>query len=301
VYIGGVDVLSRLLANVEGKHPNRKLHGSLRERLIMTNLSAAHLCSRARTFFEECPGHLRDKYSSVGKFKKYLNGAQSFKEFLSSVCDRSQDNDFFYKGGVVHTGTAENDSLPAGAATVARFSSARATLATASGNFLRRRTNMAGHFVATTKKNGRCAVCCARCDSGASANTSEEPDADSEEPIDHYQYGRLTRHGCFTCYKKLWHAKKNTRRKRKRDSGGRADLSPVKELRDDKLRASKHLFRLCDVARYTHKDDNRTCFEIHHQTAPDYPEYTGCMRNHKGQKKHDDTVPDQPPPIPPPL
>ena len=230
---GGVEVLSRLLANCDGKHQNRNLHGTFRERLLNTCEAAAHLCPRARKYFEAHPGSLRQKFSSVAKFKKYQNTMQSYQIFLASVCERSQENDFFQfsTGGlhkVQHSSATDEctESMSAGTSKPARFSSARATLATATGDFLQRRTKMAGHFVAVTKHGrGRCVVCCHLCESnthataksvstpivtlpgpaadtqsavhststGASSEnaTSANSEPDITKTVDHYHHGRL--------------------------------------------------------------------------------------------------------------
>lgn len=59
----------------------------------------------------------------------------------------------------------------------------------------------------------------------------------------------------------------------------------MKELHDKDVASNGQLFRLCNVARYKNNGDPRTCFEKHHETAPDYPKYTGCMQQHKNKKK----------------
>lgn len=92
---GGVDVYSRLVANVSGRHARMKMHGTLFLRALTTMLMNDHLTQRLGIIHEECQSErksIADKFQTCAEYKKRLNSMSSFQSYLKRLFERI-DND----------------------------------------------------------------------------------------------------------------------------------------------------------------------------------------------------------------
>ena len=84
---GGVDIVSRILANVKDCHSRIGLHGRLNLRFFQTLLMNAHLSLRLDEVTRAIPPQTRwkDYFGSFRKYKTRLNSIRSYESFLMLV------------------------------------------------------------------------------------------------------------------------------------------------------------------------------------------------------------------------
>lgn len=266
---GGVDVVTRLVDNINPKHAKLNLIARIYLRSLCTMLMNAHLASRLLKLKAELGGNkkIKDKYETYDQFKARLNSIGSFSDFLFDALknfntwmkrkelDSYATNDIPVLTNNPEKGTIPSDVIPSAVIPTdvnyenkALFSKApkknyQRDLWNKGEQALYRKHKKQSKHSMTSMKEARCIVCCETCD-------KVKP---GEEVGEHTRLGSKTVRGCFQCAESL---------DKKRRLNARVRGSPEKDL--------PHI-ALCKVKRF----NGQSCFDIHHSKA-DYPELPCC-------------------------
>ena len=178
----------------------------------------------------------KNRFKTYTNFKSHLNKSCSFKTGLMNMLSTLDDLETpGFEAAPVH----EEDGLQS---SNVRMRGAR-NMFTTSPNPAS--DNMEGHAISLLKDRGpgRCIVCCELCKQGKNHSSRK---------------GCRTKYGCYKCavpYERQQQKKKSKRRR----------------ISEATMVNQKKIIRLCNVARFTDSSDQRTCFQIHHQSPGNYP------------------------------
>ena len=189
---GGVDVISRLLANVRTCHPRIRLHGRLNPRFFQTLLMNAHLTLRMDEVSRETPPNLSwgVHFKTYKQHKARINSKRSYEGFLLlvhrnwnklRVIPESADDDGQNGAGLFMSKRARKNAYQV-----------RHWFNTGEMKKVRERKRGPGHEHVPTRnagvKEGRCIVCCELC----------KRDLHDDEKKSKRQ-GHKTRNCCMQC------------------------------------------------------------------------------------------------------
>ena len=248
---GGVDVVSRILANVKDCHSRMGLHGRINLRFLHIILMNAHLTLRMAETLQEVPFGVSWKayFKSYHRYKNKLNSRRSFEQFLMLLYSKWKDMRSMpeEREGSYDEIEDSEENLRTSPWGKKNAYHTRFWFNTGEMQSFRERSRSSSHEHVPTRNTGvtagRCIVCCIRC-----ATKSHQSGGAGERRL-----GYKTSNCCMECAEEL---------SKRRGENGR----PEKGI------------PLCKRKRFG--ENLGTCFEIHHSRGA-YPDLE-CM---EGQER----------------
>lgn len=271
---GGVDVVTRLVDNINPMHAKLNMFGRVYLRTFCTMVMNSHLATRLWNVQNDIfPFKINQKFESYTQFKDRLNSRSTLNDFLDEAITNFDE---WMKIREISTPIDSNNSQAIEVESIVQVNNSDPGTGSYYTRNLWNKGEMSSYrkhirqsnHKSNSEDSGRCIVCCEHCFREASADPADKENAGKTHK---YRLGHRTTKCCFPCANFCEDTKS---RKSGITRSTNEDVRPI---------------YLCEVRRF--KDDPRTCFEIHHSTS-DYPvlkctnhERPRALGKHKGGKR----------------